>query len=227
MEKNFRHEYKFLISPEATQLLKLRLPHFMQRDPHAGARGQYTIRSLYFDDLDFGAFNEKVSGIDNRTKYRIRIYDYSDTLFRLEKKEKKGHLTRKTGQTISLSDVLTLQKGGSARYPEHPEGLTEELRLLCMGKGAQPVVLVDYDRTPFVCASGNTRITLDENLRTIPYGKDIFASHHAMIPVLEPDQVILEVKFDDFLPGYLGECLGDIPKIPMAVSKFAMCLNLI
>lgn len=225
MEKNFRHEYKFLISREAAQLLKLRLPHFMRRDAHAGAKGQYTIRSLYFDDPDFGAFYEKVSGVDNRTKYRIRIYDYSDTLFRLEKKEKKGHLTRKTGQTISLSDVTALEKGCAC--PDHPEGLAGELGQLCRGKGARPVVLVDYDRTPFVCASGNTRITLDENLRTVPYSRDIFAAYHAMIPVLEPDQVILEVKFDDFLPGYLSDCLGDIPKAPMAISKFAMCLNLI
>jgi hypothetical protein len=85
---------------------------------------------------------------------------------------------------------------------------------------------VDYDRTPFVCAQGNTRITIDENIRTIPYKGDLFAPGHPAIPVMEPDQVILEVKFDDFLPGYLSEYLADIPKAPMAVSKFAMCLNL-
>ena len=45
-------------------------------------------------------------------------------------------------------------------------------------------------------------------------------------PVLEPEQVILEVKFDDFLPEHLTACLADIPKIPMAISKFALCMNL-
>jgi len=227
MEKNYRHEYKYLISREASELLKIRLSHVMQRDSHAGPTGQYTIRSLYFDDPSFGAFYEKVSGIDNRTKYRIRCYNYTDTVFKLEKKEKKGHLTRKTGQRISRADVLTLQQNSTVRCPDHPLGLTEELRLQCAGKGTRPVVLVDYDRTPFICASGNTRITLDENLRTIPYGKDLFAPSHPAIGVLEPDQVILEVKFDDFLPGHLAACLGDIPKVPMAISKFAMCLNLI
>ena len=48
-----------------------------------------------------------------------------------------------------------------------------------------------------------------------------------MIPVLERDQVILEVKFDDFLPGYLNDALADIPKDAMAISKFALCMNLI
>ena len=104
--------------------------------------------------------------------------------------------------------------------------LTEELRLGNLQQGTVPVVLVDYDRTPFVSVYGNTRITLDENLRTIPYVHDIFAPGHPAMPVMEPDQVILEVKFDDFLPGHLDACLADIPKVPMAISKFAMCLNL-
>lgn len=227
MEKNFRHEYKYLISRQAAELLKLRLPHIMQRDAHAGPTGQYTIRSLYFDDLAFGAFDEKVSGIDNRTKYRIRCYNYGDAVFKLEKKEKKGHLTRKTAQTVSRADVESLQSDPRVRCADHPQGLTEELRLHCLGKGTRPVVLVDYDRTPFVSVYGNTRITIDENLRTIPYRGDLFAPAHPAIPVMEPDQVILEVKFDDFLPGQFSACLADIPKIPMAISKFAMCLNLI
>jgi hypothetical protein len=88
-------------------------------------------------------------------------------------------------------------------------------------------VLVDYDRTPFVRADGNTRITLDENLRTRPFSTDLMASSNAMIPVLDPDQVILEVKFDDFLPGYLSAALSDIPKTPMAISKFALCMQFI
>jgi len=223
MEKNFRHEYKYLISRSSAELLKQRLKGFMRYDPHAGKNG-YTIRSLYFDDLAADAFYDKVSGVDNRTKYRIRCYNYSDAVFKLEKKEKKGHLTRKTAQTLSLSQVRDIQN--NPRVFEG-DGLAEELRLYCCAKGGKPMVLVDYDRTPFVCADGNTRITIDENLRTLPYQGDLFASPNAMIPVLEPGQVILEVKFDDFLPGYLDACLSDIPKAAMAISKFAMCMNLL
>ena len=223
MKKNFRHEYKFLISPNAARLLKLRLPHIMGRDPHAGPTGQYTIRSLYFDDPNFTAFRDKVDGVDNRTKYRIRCYNGDTSRCRLERKEKKGHLTRKAGQSIQAQDALALQ---NRTFP-HGEGLCEELRLLCASQGLRPMVLVDYDRTPFVCAAGNVRITLDENLRTRPYCADLFDTHQSMMPVLEDNQVILEVKFDDYLPGYLRDVLADIPKIPMAISKFAMCLNLI
>ena len=84
-------------------------------------------------------------------------------------------------------------------------------------------MLVDYDRTPFVCNAGQTRITLDENIRTKPYDADLWAKNTAMVPVLEPEEVVLEVKFNDFLPGYLG--LEDIPKIHLAVSKYVLCAN--
>ena len=200
MEQHYRHEYKYMISASDAKMLCMRLPHFMKRDPHAGTNGCYTIRSLYFDDPTYAAFHEKAAGTDKRTKYRIRSYDYRNTLFRLEKKEKNGHLTRKTGQTLSMDQVLLLQSGEKL-VPM--EGLAEELRLKCTGNGLRPVVLVDYDRTAFVCAAGNTRITLDADLRTIPYCKDILGRTDAMLPVLEENQVILEVKFDDFLPGYL------------------------
>ena len=227
MERNYRHEYKYLISEQSARLLKLRLPHIMQLDPHVMQKGRYTIRSLYFDDLRFGAFYEKVSGVDDRIKYRIRCYDYDASLLRLEKKEKKGHLTRKTGQTVTVADVEMLMKNPGTRCPDTTDGLVEELRIGSLTTGIRPVVLVDYDRTPFVCSAGNTRITLDENLRTVPYCFDLYGPVHGMRPVLEPGEVILEVKFDDFLPGHLGAVLGDIPKIPMAISKFALCLNVI
>ena len=227
MEKGYRHEYKFLISRADAELLKLRLPRIMERDPHAGDTGRYTIRSLYFDDVNAAAYYEKADGIDKRTKYRIRFYNYDSSVIKLEKKEKLGNLTRKTAQTITKNDARALEYALSGGCPDNPDGLTEELRLACNGTGLRPKVLVDYDRTPFLCHAGNTRITIDENLRTRPYIAHLFASPRAMIPVLDPDQVILEVKFDDFLPGYLNDALADIPKVSMAISKFAMCMSFI
>jgi len=227
MEKGFRHEYKYLISRADAELLKLRLPHIMERDPHAGETGRYTIRSLYFDDGNATAYYEKTDGLDSRTKYRIRFYDYDSSLIKLEKKEKLGNLTRKTAQTITKNDARALEYALSQGCPDNPDGLTEELRLACTGQGLRPRVLVDYDRTPFLCRAGNTRITIDENLRTRPYIAHLFASPRAMTPVVDPDQVILEVKFDDFLPGYLADALADIPKVSMAISKFAMCMSFI
>ena len=225
MQKGYRHEYKYLISKADAQLLKCRLPHIMERDPHAGETGQYTIRSLYFDDFANTAYYDKVDGVNYRAKYRIRFYNYDASILKLEKKEKNGNLTRKTAQTITKRDAQALEFALSAGCPDTKEGLVEELRLQFLSQGLRPRALVDYDRTPFICRDGNTRITLDENVRTRPYIAHLFASPRAMIPVMDADQVILEVKFDDFLPGYLATALADIPKVNMAISKFAMCMS--
>lgn len=56
-------------------------------DKHA-SNGGYMIRSLYFDDYWNTAYREKVDGVLLRKKYRIRIYDYSDRVIKLERKRK-------------------------------------------------------------------------------------------------------------------------------------------
>jgi len=224
LKQGFRHEYKYLISRSAAELLKRRLPGIMERDPHAGETGQYTIRSLYFDNYRHSALDEKQDGINYRAKFRIRYYNYRPDILKLEKKEKMGNLTRKTARSITLETALAMEKA-SIPLSENQDPLIHELATR-MREGLRPQVLVDYDRTPFICRDGNTRITLDENLRTVPYCTQLLGPHQAMIPVLAPDQVILEVKFDDFLPGYLDAALSDIPKAAMAISKFALCMNL-
>ena len=225
MNAGLRHEFKYLISRADAELLKLRLKHIMEPDPHVGPSGRYTIRSLYFDDFSHSAFYEKVDGIDFRSKYRLRIYNYTLDTIKLEKKEKLGNLTRKTAQSVSRDAAQALQD----LCPDGTAGngdLLKELSAKIRGNGIRPMVLVDYDRTPFICRDGNTRITVDENLRTRPFCTSLTASPAAMIPVLEQDQVILEVKYDDFLPGYLADALRDLPKANMAISKFALCMNL-
>ena len=225
LTEGLRHEYKYLISAADAKLLKLRLKHIMEPDPHAGKTGQYTIRSLYFDDLAHRALDEKLDGISLRSKYRIRMYNYDPEFLKLEKKEKLGSLTRKTAQTIALRDALRLQYRNVSQTPDIAT-LQGELAARIRNSGFRAMVLVDYDRTPFICRDGNTRITLDENLRTRPFDANLLASPGAMMPVLDRNQVILEVKFDDFLPGYLSDALQDIPKVNMAISKFALCMNL-
>lgn len=225
MTEGLRHECKYLISTADARLLKLRLKHIMEPDSHAGPTGRYTIRSLYFDDPLHSAYYEKMDGICLRSKYRLRIYNYTLNTIKLEKKEKLGNLTRKTAQTVTKAQAKVLNRMPRPIFPGE-EGLLQELALKMRSEGIRPMVLVDYDRTPFICADGNTRITLDENLRTRPFCTDLVASPAAMIPVLEKGQVILEVKFDDFLPGYLADALRDIPKANLAISKFALCMNL-
>ncbi len=222
MQEGYRHEYKYLISPAGAELLRRRLRGLMAPDPHAGDTGRYTIRSLYFDDPNFSAYDEKMAGLRDRVKYRLRCYNGNREFIRLEKKEKRGELTRKTGQTVTPRQARELQSCSRG----YGTDLRGELQM-AIGCGLRPAVLVEYDRTPFVCSAGQTRITLDENIRTKPYRQDLWEDGTAMIPVLEPGQAILEVKFNDFMPGCLSAALEDVPKVHLAISKYVLCANLL
>lgn len=87
-DPEFRHEQKYLISNLEKDILVKRMDAFMQRDAYA-SNGRYMIRSLYFDDFTNSAYMEKLGGATTRKKYRIRCYDYSDSIIKLECKHKQ------------------------------------------------------------------------------------------------------------------------------------------
>ena len=71
---SYRHELKYQISPADHHALRQRLRAVMKRDPHTGADGLYTIRSVYFDNYGDKALREKVNGVQKREKFRIRYH---------------------------------------------------------------------------------------------------------------------------------------------------------
>ena len=74
-EKIFRHELKYFINFQDYFTLSNKLKVLMKRDDNSNEKGDYHIRSLYFDDYEDSALYEKQSGILRRKKYRIRIYN--------------------------------------------------------------------------------------------------------------------------------------------------------
>ena len=219
-----RHEIKYIIRRADAELLKYRLPALLRRDPHALANGSYFIRSLYFDDPDFSAYRDKLNGVKERTKYRLRFYNYDDSLLFLEKKIKNGDLTGKDSVAVdrAVGDML-LRGDDSLR---RAEGLLGEFGRLRQGV-YRPAVIVDYDRYAYTYPTGNVRVTIDENVRTSPYQTDLFDAWLLPVPVLEEDEAVLEVKYDGFLPAPVGAILEGVPKQRCAVSKYAKCLSLL
>ena len=71
----------------------------------------------------------------------------------------------------------------------------------------RPLVLVEYNRIPLIWPDGNVRITFDRHLTTGYYRQDIWDAGAGLQPVLEPHQVILEVKYDRFMPEFIQHML--------------------
>lgn len=111
----FRHEYKYQISYADYYTLRSRLRTVMRQDAHAGTEGTYRIRSLYFDNLFDKALREKLDGVDNREKFRIRYYNNDVSFIRLEKKIKQ-HGLRRISRPYGLAAVPLLWYWRSVLY---------------------------------------------------------------------------------------------------------------
>ena len=219
-----RHEIKYSISVLQAELLKYRLGAMLRPDPHVKADGSYFIRSVYFDDPDFTAYNEKLSGVKERTKYRVRFYNFDDSVIFLERKSKDGDFSGKDSVRLTREQADALLRGDDSlrRAP----GLLGELGRLRCGVW-RPVVIVDYDRWPFIYQAGNVRVTIDANVRTCPYSTDCFNPRLLTVPVLDDDEAVLEVKYDAFLPAPVRALIDGVPKQRCAVSKYTKCLGIL
>ena len=113
-----RHELKYLITPAELTVLRNTLAPLMQLDQGH----EYLIRSLYFDTINDDALEEKIAGVGNRKKYRIRIYNFSDRVIKLECKSKYGDLISKQSVSIprELADQLIAGDPEGLQRMRHP-----------------------------------------------------------------------------------------------------------
>ena len=73
--QRYRHEYKYPLSNGQILIEDAKISGIAETDVHA-KNGVYNIRSLYFDDYDNCSYKDNENGINNREKYRIRIYNH-------------------------------------------------------------------------------------------------------------------------------------------------------
>jgi len=204
---DYRHELKFPVSDMELELIRYRLAPLMKQDIHQN-HGRYTVRSLYFDDLNDSCMRENEAGIGNRHKFRIRMYNHDDTVIKLEKKEKYREMARKESVLISKADCLSYINGTMGKLCKDSVKIEKELYAEIKVKGMHPVSIVEYERTAFVEPRGNVRITFDQNISGSSIMNRFFDERLALVPLLPAGIHILEVKYDELLPQYIYETLN-------------------
>lgn len=206
----YRHELKYRIMPMQMHLLAARLSAVMKPDSHARADGTYLIRSLYFDNPEDRALKEKTLGISRREKFRIRYYNLDPTFIRLEKKSKINRLTEKVTAPLTEEDCRRILCGDTAFLANADVPLLREFFAKQQLYGLEPKAVVDYTRRTFVCPIADTRVTLDYNIRTGIRETDFLNTALPTVPcdAAESEPVcILEVKYNEFLPGHIAALL--------------------
>lgn len=225
-EKNkqkFRHELKYLISQAEIPMIKNRVNHLLKADAHAGESGTYTIRSLYFDDYENRCYYENENGTDPREKFRIRIYNHSTENIKLECKRKERGKTLKTSCPLTVEQTKELMAGRVLPDIANQHPVLRKLTLQMMTRRMHPVVIVEYERIPYVYENGNVRITLDTNVSSSKAVEKFLDESIPKRPVMPTGQQLLEVKYDEYLPDFIYTNL-QLPNLRQtAYSKYYIC----
>ena len=223
-QKKFRHELKYRIGYLQYLELRSRLKAVMGTDAHANADGRYLIRSIYFDNYEDKALREKINGISEREKFRIRYYNDDFSYIALEKKIKDHSLCRKVDARITEEECRQLLEGSCYWMKSHPAPLVRELYAKMRYQILRPRVLVSYMREPYIYPAGNVRITFDSHIRTTLYHRDFLEDKVADIDAADqPQDMILEIKYDAFLPEMIRSIMQTSGLRQQAFSKYAIC----
>ena len=219
----YRHEYKYPVSDLEAAVLKERLKGIMISDPHSGSTGAYIISSLYFDDYYHSCYYENENGTDPREKFRIRIYNNSSDVINLECKRKEHSKTLKTSCRLSKEQVENILHSIPLKCDEETDPLLHKFIELQNTKGLKPKVIVEYKRMPFIYRAGNVRVTFDSHLVSSSYIEQFLNGDYPKRPIFPSGQLLLEVKFDEFLPDYLYDIMQLNNITQTAFSKYYLC----
>ena len=221
MDVQYRHEWKHELSYADMLVLRARLRAVMQSDPHA-IDGKYHIRSLYFDNLDDKALREKIDGVNMREKFRIRLYNCDPSVIHLEKKAKRNGLGTKFSANLSAEEAQKIVDGDLDWMLASERPLVQELYCKMRYQGMRPKTIVDYTREPFIYGPGNVRVTLDYDIRTGLKSTDFLNPDAVTVPAGDAP-ILLEVKWDNFLPSIIHAAVGVPDRRVGSFSKYAQC----
>ena len=216
-----RHELKHSINRGEDQLLASRLRKLFPHDKNADAQGSYRVSSLYFDTPTDKALRQKIDGVNDREKFRLRHYNGDLSYIRLEKKYKINGLCGKRSAPVTADQVAKLLDGDIDFLLESGDPLMQELYSKMKGQRLAPRTIVTYEREAFLYEPGNVRITLDRNLRTGLSSRDFLNPQLFHAPVSD-GVTVLEVKYDEFLPEIVKMAV-QTNRQASAYSKYAAC----
>ena len=100
--------------------------------------------------------------------------------------------------------------------------LLHELYCKMKYQGLSPKTIVDYTREPFIFDAGNVRVTLDYDIRTGLFVTDFLNPDCLTIPAGDA-AIILEVKWDEYLPDIIRDMVHVPSRHVTAFSKYAQC----
>lgn len=218
----YRVEDKYNCSAAELYMLQARMEAVLCSDSNEDSPEGYRITSLYFDDLTDSCLQDTLDGVNRRNKYRIRIYNDSLDLIKLEVKSKKDNRILKRSKRISRIQMECLMRGECIEDEASMEDPATLFNLAIRMQGLRPKVIVTYERKAYVYEPGNVRITFDRNVRASARVED-FGQQNISYDFLREYDKVLEVKYDELIPDFLLQLLEVGNMQQSAYSKYQLC----
>lgn len=219
-----RHELKYQINALEHHVLKKKLAAILKPDPYMLQHRSYNVRTLYFDDYQDSAYHNKQAGVFKRKKYRLRIYNHSDSVIKFECKSKIGQYVLKNTTRVTRREADRLIAEDFDFFARTDNRLLHEFYLESKCKIMRPVTLVEYEREAYVHPIGNVRITFDTCLRSGLAVNTFFDKEAPTMSVLD-FPVVLEVKYTEVFPEYIRGLFPDTIRPRLALGKYVICRN--
>lgn len=212
-----RVENKYLISYSDYVYLRGVLSSLMQFD-----RGEkYWIRSLYFDDTRNRDWNEKIVGEFSRQKIRLRTYDCASNYAKFEIKSKEGIYSKKDSVELTADDASLIVLGNFEVLKKYDKGISDKVFKRLVDDYIQPVVMIDYYREAYYLPINNVRITFDGPIYATK-SSDFFNRNILTVPITESGKMVLEIKYNGFLPRHIMNAISSIDLTNISVSKYCL-----
>lgn len=229
-----RYERKYLVHNEQLTALRERLIPFLRPDSFAGVERfgypEYTVRSIYFDSPDKKSIDEKIAGIEERKKLRIRGYDQQseDSQVFLEVKRKLGNRIYKNRALIPFNKTNDFLQFGPDEdlimQLQNTKQYDDAMRFMYQLKkhNMAPLNLITYEREAYHGKfNSDLRITFDKNIRStiFPDIKGLYLEKEATY--VWENHFILEVKyFNPPMPGFVKTVIEEFKLQAQALSKY-------
>lgn len=218
----YRVEDKYVCSSMALYLLQSRIETILKSDNNQTSNEGYSISSLYFDDLYDTHLQDTVDGNGIRDKYRIRIYNGSFDTIKLEVKSKLYNRISKKSKAITYEQMKSLLSGRQIPDTESLDDPATLFNVAIAERGLRPKIIITYERKAYIFDSGNVRITFDRNIRS-SMSIESFGKENIVYDIPDEHNSVLEVKYDEFLPGFIAGLLEFGNMQQTSYSKYRLC----
>ncbi len=223
-----RMEIKYLIDRTTRTALTRDLQAFMRPDTYTNEHGSYLVRSLYFDTFDYRAYHDKLAGLPDRHKLRVRLYgeEPSQAAFiRFEVKSRYASFIHKITVDVPIAeydDIKPAIYAGALPPPRFldDETVSKEFFRLQRQLNMVPKVIVQYRREAYERRDLNrVRVNFDDELMASRQ-LDLLAPLTAARPLLSYGRAIFEIKVEGTMPFWMHTLISKYNLQNQAISKY-------